>query len=171
MVSTKRYMFGALFTTIMGIIGHYMYDLFQQNALVGLIFPVNESTWEHLKLLFFPFLFWIILSGILSTNHAVISHMDAAAIGCFSGMLAIVALFYTYSGILGFNVGFINIIVYIIGVILSFYIYYLLSISDSMNTDLSGTENLEGVLFFIIMVVMFIAFTLITPRLGIFAEP
>ncbi|MEG0755378.1 MAG: DUF6512 family protein [Oscillospiraceae bacterium] len=36
---------------------HFLYDFFP-NVLTALIAPVNESIWEHLKLLFWPLLVW-----------------------------------------------------------------------------------------------------------------
>ena len=42
------------FIIIFGFLSHYLYDLFDQNLIVGIISPINESVWEHLKLVFFP---------------------------------------------------------------------------------------------------------------------
>ena len=36
-----------------------MYDWCRQARLIGLFVPVNESTWEHMKLLFIPMLIYI----------------------------------------------------------------------------------------------------------------
>ena len=46
-LSTVSFLIGSLF--------HFMYDLFP-NLLFSLIFPINESVWEHLKLCFYPVL-------------------------------------------------------------------------------------------------------------------
>ena len=54
---TKLYFIGGiLFTAILGTLSHFFYDWTGQGALIGLISPVNESTWEHMKLVFFPLL-------------------------------------------------------------------------------------------------------------------
>jgi hypothetical protein len=37
---------------------HFVYGWSSQNALVGLFAPVNESIWEHAKLVFLPPLLW-----------------------------------------------------------------------------------------------------------------
>ncbi|MDD7025196.1 MAG: DUF6512 family protein, partial [Oscillospiraceae bacterium] len=47
---------GILFVIITGTISHFVYEWSQNNFILGLFFPVNESTWEHMKLLFFPML-------------------------------------------------------------------------------------------------------------------
>ena len=53
----------AIFVTVLGTLGHFFYKWSNYNPYIGLLFPVNESPWEHLKLFFFPSLFcYIFLS-------------------------------------------------------------------------------------------------------------
>ena len=40
---------------------HFAFDFFGQSRLIAPFVPVNESTWEHLKLLFFPFLLLLVI--------------------------------------------------------------------------------------------------------------
>ena len=42
---------------VLGTLNHFLYELSGGAAIFALFCPVNESTWEHLKLLFFPYLF------------------------------------------------------------------------------------------------------------------
>ena len=51
----KRYALAFLLTALAGTALHFAYD-WCLSPLVGLFAPVNESVWEHLKLLFWPFL-------------------------------------------------------------------------------------------------------------------
>lgn len=56
----KRYIVtGFLFVGILGTLFHFVYDWCRQARLIGLFVPVNESTWEHMKLLFIPMLIYI----------------------------------------------------------------------------------------------------------------
>ena len=56
----KRYIVtGLLFVGILGTLFHFVYDWCRQSRLIGLFVPVNESTWEHMKLLFIPMLIYI----------------------------------------------------------------------------------------------------------------
>lgn len=43
-----------------GTLWHFVYEWSGENPIIGAIAPVNESVWEHLKLLFFPSLFYFI---------------------------------------------------------------------------------------------------------------
>ena len=47
---------GFLFTAVLGTIWYFLYDWTGRGAIAALFFPVNESTWEHMKLIFFPML-------------------------------------------------------------------------------------------------------------------
>ncbi len=49
-------------TVLLGSAMHYFYDWLPL-PLVGLFAPINESVWEHLKLLFWPFLLISLLFG------------------------------------------------------------------------------------------------------------
>lgn len=52
--------FGIGFVLVLGTLSHFFFDWSGENRLVGIFAAVNESTWEHLKLLFFPaLLFWV----------------------------------------------------------------------------------------------------------------
>ena len=46
----------AIFAIILGTILHFTYDWSGNNAFVGALSSINESTWEHLKLVFYPML-------------------------------------------------------------------------------------------------------------------
>ena len=50
----KRNITAFLTIGLIGVISHFIYEWTGENTLAGLIFPVNESIWEHLKLIFFP---------------------------------------------------------------------------------------------------------------------
>ena len=63
-----------IFIAIVGTLLHFVYDWSGQNPAVGIIAPVSESTWEHLKLLFFPFLLLLVIgcfAGIAGGNAPI----------------------------------------------------------------------------------------------------
>ena len=43
----------ALAAILLGFLNHFLYQLSGGAAFIALICPINESVWEHLKLLFF----------------------------------------------------------------------------------------------------------------------
>lgn len=61
----KKYVVIGFFVVgILGTLFHFVYDWSGQLWLVGLFAPVNESTWEHMKLLFVPMLIYIMLGNL-----------------------------------------------------------------------------------------------------------
>ena len=166
MKNLKLYMIsGAVFVSILGTLLHFAYDFFGQNIIVGLFTPINESTWEHMKLVFFPMIICYIYFNIrLKSNFPCIN--SAMAFATLVGTFLIPVLFYTYSGILGYNIAFFDISTFFISVIYSFYLAYKLTISCK-------AEKYETLLFALLVIVgvSFIIFTLFPPRIGLFVSP
>lgn len=155
----------ALFVTLFGTLGHFFYEWSGNNFYVGLFFPVNESTWEHMKLLFFPALFCYITLCFLKRNHEPCI-LYAFPKSIFLGTFLIPVLFYTYSGILGFNVSFLDISIFYISVIISFIFLYKTTVAVK-KLEYSSLAN--AVL--LILAFLFISFSYNPPSLGIFSIP
>ena len=106
--------------SILGTLGHFIYKWTGDNKFVGYIFSVNESTWEHLKLLFFPTVFYSVFEYFFAKEKPE-NYIPAVVISVVCGMITIVALFYTISGVIGYNIDFLNIAIYYIGVAVMLY--------------------------------------------------
>lgn len=48
------HIFSAVFCIVLGTILHFTYKWSNNNNFIGIFSATNESTWEHLKLVFFP---------------------------------------------------------------------------------------------------------------------
>ena len=58
MSKIKRFqILSVIFVWIVGTLLHFTHDWFPNSVVYTVISAVNESTWEHLKLVFFPMLF------------------------------------------------------------------------------------------------------------------
>lgn len=89
---------------VLGSILHFAYDFTNKNKLVGLLTPVNESIFEHSKLLLFPLiLFWTTLYFFVNENVSVNGYFLAMLISIVSSIIVMIAFYYTYEGILGHN--------------------------------------------------------------------
>ena len=44
---------GTIFVLVLGTLSHFFYEWSNDNPLIGLFSPINESVWEHMKLLSF----------------------------------------------------------------------------------------------------------------------
>ncbi len=156
-----------LIISVLGTVWHFVYDLSGKNFLLGLFFSVNESTWEHLKLLFFPTIIYSLLE-YFSIKERPKNYIFSVCISLLSGMFTIVALYYIYSGILGKNVTFIDISLFFISV---FVMLYLKTKIIKQKSFSSITVNIAcgGVLLF--FSVLFCVYSYNPPSLGIFLPP
>lgn len=94
---------GFLFTGAVGTLLHFVYEWSGGSVLTAAFSAVNESTWEHMKLLFFPmFLVSVVQVCVLGKNYP--NFLAVRAISTLAGLLLIPVLFYTYTGALGFHV-------------------------------------------------------------------
>ena len=156
-----------LIVSIIGTLLHFIYDWSGGNALVGLFGAVNESIWEHLKLLFWPLLFISLYEHYLIYKKQD-GFLMARLVSVIIGMVFIVTLYYTVTGVIGKNIDAFNITLYFVSVILTFFISKLLIKNGLFQ---SPKSNAIALFIFAILAAFFIAFTKYPPRLGIFSEP
>lgn len=160
----KYQIFSVIFTCILGNLLHFTYELSGENQIVAIFSAINESVWEHLKLLYFPMLLTIII-GYLYIGKKVPNFICAKTIGIISAMFFIVIFFYTYTGILGKNIAFIDISSFFIATILGETIAYIIMINKCK------CNNKIAVFILIFLFICFAIFTYFTPKLGIFVGP
>ena len=118
-LSAQRLSPAFLVAAFLGTLNHFLYFLSGQSPIVALFCPVNESVWEHLKLLYFPFLF-VSIWEYLSLHPVVLPFFYCRYLGVLLGMFFTVSVFYTYSGILGRNFLILDILLFYSSVIFSF---------------------------------------------------
>lgn len=155
---------------IIGIVGtlwHFIYEWTGENPIVGAVAPVNESVWEHLKLLFFPALFYFIIEYFLS-KELYENLISAGAIGIFTGMLTIIAFFYTYKGILGFDVPALDVLSYFLGLGVMLYVKSRILGNKSFSSKASKCLSLT---ITAVTAVLFVIWSFYPPTLGIFIPP
>jgi hypothetical protein len=156
-----------LLVILFGFLLHYFFDWTGNNPIASIISPVNESNWEHLKLLFIPVLIFSALEyWIIGRKYE--SFIPAKAIGVFVGLYAIISFVYTYSGIIGKQVLPVDISIFVISVLITYIIsYYIIK-----NFNLLGAVSKWcSISVFIILIILFIVFTYYPPHLNLFLDP
>lgn len=159
---------GFFFTCILGTVMHFVYEWSGENPAVGLIAPVNESTWEHLKLLFFPAVIWTI-GGCLKKRECAAGLLVSCTAGILAGMLAIVVLFYTYTGILGKNWLPLDIAVFITGVLTAFWIAA--GRWSAYSGEKRKAKGWAAAILLAGTALCFFLFTFVPPPIGLFRVP
>lgn len=158
----KRYILAFVLTALAGTGLHFAYDLWPV-PLVGLFTPVNESVWEHLKLLYWPF---------LAASALLCAHRQHQA-ACWGGHLAallgmpLVLLGVYYILLAGFGVQslVVDIGLYYLTLALSFFL--------SCRWGKRGTlGRFAGILVILagLYGAALILFTMAPPELPIFIE-
>ena len=104
-----------IFTFILGTLLHFTYQLAGENQVVAIFSAINESVWEHLKLLYFPMLLTTLI-GYFYIGKSIPNFLCVKTIGIIVSMLFTVVFFYTYTGILGKNIAVIDISSFFIAV-------------------------------------------------------
>lgn len=163
---SRLQLLGFVFTGIAGTLLHFAYDWSGQNSLVAVFSAVNESTWEHMKLLFFPmFLFALVEAYFLAEQYP--NYWCAKFVGIVTGLLSIPVLFYTYTGVFGRSVDWINIAIFFVAAALSYLLETYL-MSRGKCTCISPAVA-YALLF--LLAVAFVMLTWIPPQIGLFRDP
>ena len=160
----KFYFFSIIFTIVLGTILHFTYTWSNSNPVIGSFSAVNESTWEHLKLVFFPMLITIIIAYFYLEDDFK-TYLCAKTVGIIVSMLFITIFFYTYTGIIGTNYAILNIGSFIFAVILAEYVTYLL-----IKSNFLCNKNF-AVTLLLILVSFFTFFTYFPPQINYFKDP
>lgn len=152
---------------ILGTLGHFVYEWSGENTIIGLIFPVNESIWEHLKLIFYPSLIFF-LAEYFITDKKPDNYIPASIMGIFSGMTSIIVLYYTISGVVGKNIDFINIVIFFTAIIIT--------LCKRNKIILGGKEYSKNQMILLLSLTVIFAFLFMfwsynPPSLGIFTVP
>lgn len=156
--------FSVILAFVLGTLLHFTYPLSGENKIIAIFSSINESVWEHLKLLYFPMLLSTII-GFFYFKKVVPNFLCSKTIGIIVAMVFTVVFFFTYTGILGRHIAAIDIASFFIAVVLGEFVSYLLIINKFK------CSNVIAIIVLIILFVSFIFFTFFTPNIGIFKDP
>lgn len=157
---------GFAFVGIFGSICHFLYEFFGYSRIAGIFFPVNESVWEHLKMLFLPYLIWGITEALICREYS--KRWFAKATGAAGGMIFITSFYYTSLGIIGKSNEYLNIFSFLAGIFIAFLIENKLIKSSKLNCE---ALNTAGIIIFVITALLFTVFTFAPPLTELFRSP
>lgn len=158
-------LFGFAVTSFSGTVLHFLYDWLGGAIWIAPFSGVNESTWEHMKLLFWPiFVFAIVQSFFFKDRE---DFWCVKLRGILLGLILIPVLFYTYNGAVGKSPDWLNIAIFFISAA-AVYIY---------EARLFNGESVKcrsprlAVAILTAIALCFVIFTFLTPELGLFRDP
>ncbi len=156
---------GFAITSIGGTLLHFLYEWSEKAVWIAPFSGVNESTWEHMKLLFWPMFIFAIVQSFFFGEYK--NFWCVKLRGSLLGLVLIPLLFYTYNGVIGRSPDWINIAIFFISAAIV-YVYETKELS-SQNLPCRSPKLAFAVLC--VIAVLFVAFTFWTPEIGIFKDP
>ena len=156
---------GVTFTAVLGTILHFLYE-WTGCKLFAPISAINESTWEHMKLLFFPSFIFAIFQSLFFKDEQK-GFWWVKLIGILIGLMAIPVLFYTYNGAIGKSPDWLNISFFFIALFFEYFIEYRLFKANKIK----NSNKIIPLAILSIIGILFIVFTFVAPSLPIFIPP
>ena len=156
---------GFAVTSILATLLHFVYDWTNKSVLVCPFSAINESTWEHMKLLFWPMFVFAMIQSLFFKEYK--SFWCVKLIGILTGLVLIPTLFYTLNGILGKTPDWVNIAIFFVAA----------AVADIMETVLFKNDTVRcrypwlAFLGICAVAVLFVVFTFYPPDLPIFVSP
>lgn len=157
---------GMIFIIFLGSALHFTFDLSGHQPIVGVFSAVNESVWEHLKLAFWPALFYVIIEYRLLkklTNNFFFSK----TVGTCLMIIIIPIVFYAYTAVTGESIFIIDISTFVIAVIIG----QLSSFKLLTYRKLPENFNRISLIALVLLALAFILITFYPPQLPIFRDP
>ncbi len=156
---------GFAVTSLFGTVLHFLYDWLGEASWIAPFSGVNESTWEHMKLLFWPMLLFAIVQSFFFRDRKDFFCIKLR--GILLGLFLIPVLFYTCNGVVGKSPDWLNIAIFFISAAASYLFETKLLRSQR---SLCGSQRLS-VAVLAAIAILFVVFTFRTPEIGLFRDP
>ena len=157
---------GFLFTSAAGTFLHFLFDLTGQSLPAALVSAVNESIWEHMKLLYVPMVLFSFAEYRFRGN-------EDPAFWCrkwksiLLGLVLIPVLYYTYTGILGVSADWFNVTIFF----LAGGAAYWQDAKLSRKAQLCRISEWMALVLLLAVFAVFAVLTFLPPEIPFFRDP
>ena len=158
-------MFGAIFIIVVGTLLHFMYDWTDHNKIVGFFTAVNESTWEHIKLLIAPTFVWLMVEYHFYFDNPNL--FFAKAVSMLVMIIFVPLVFYSYTHYTKKNILAVDMSSFIVAAVLGQYVFHLLI---NMSYTSVFIEHL-GIFGLVIIFLRYITHTYVPDKNFIHEDP
>ena len=146
---------GVVWTVLLGVPLHFLYSATGWEAIAWLA-PVNESTWEHFKLAFWPMLVWALVEWMCCPGQRK-GLWTGKLIALIATPSVITAIFYGYTALIGRNILSLDIATFVVSVVVGYLLSYWYS-TGNIRLPFAPV----GVT---LLALLFVAFTYYPPRI------
>lgn len=155
---------GFFFVGLVGAALHFTYELSDYSYPVGFFSAVNESTWEHLKMVYWPGILFALLQYTYVKDHAN-NFFVSTVVYLFVMPLVIVVGWYAYAPAVGRSIFPVDLALFYVAVALGQYLSYRLKIADPIESPSVKAWAWAG---FFVMLIAFSTFTYYPPEIFLF---
>ena len=151
--------------TFGGMVLHFLYDWTGGCILAAPFSGVNESTWEHMKLLFWPLFLFSLVQWLFFRDQK--NYWCVKLVEILLGLILIPVLFYTYNGVFGKSPDWINIATFYISAALVFLFEWW----AFKRVRLSCRHPRLAFVAICLIGILFVVFTFIPSQIPLFLDP
>ena len=156
---------GYAFTVLVGSLFHFVYGWTGGHRIAALVGSVNESTFEHMKLFFFPAFLFALYERRFFKGDSAYWCVKLRGIAC--GVALIPVTFYTLNGVFGRTPDLVNIGIFFVAAAGAFW-YETRRLRD--GNARCGSDG-GAFLTLCLIAVLFWVFTFFPPRIPLFRDP
>lgn len=157
---------GFVFTAVLGTLLHFLFDWTGGAGVAAIFSAVNESIWEHLKLLFYPMVLFALIEFFV-WGKDVESFWCIKLIGILIGLVLIPVVYYTYTGILGVKADWFNVAIFFLAAGIVYWAETTVFTGDF--TCHIGSK--QAVIWICLIGVAFTVLTFMPPHIPLFEDP
>jgi len=167
---------GIVFVIVVGTLLHFAWEWCGRCLALAPIAAVNESVWEHLKLVYWPFVVWGLLTAVRlrvrgrdgegAAGQVPPGYWLGKAVGALLGPALIVALHYAFRLLTGTHALWFDILIFVVAAVAA----QLVSLRYSLRTKPSAAVTAWSIGVIVLIGAAFAWFTFRPPLLPIFRD-
>lgn len=164
----RNIFFSSILLFGIGALLHFAYEFSNNNFLIGLITPVNESIFEHLKLAIYPIIAWWIIFYLLKKDKYSLNKSTwflGAFVSMISAVLVILSIHYIVTYSIGKEIMIVDIISLYLAILIAQIIAYHIYKYSSKSSFLVSVSLIS------ILIICFIFLTVFPPKIPLFEDP
>ena len=153
MTLKKIKIINVVFLFLLSFLWHFMYDLFPNN-IFALVFPVNESIWEHMKIIYYCLLlgsvleFYLCKKNNIKINNFYIEAMVKSLLGVIFYLIIFIPLYLWLGESMVISIGLM-----LVTYVFMEFIGYKILVSEELNI------NILPVIIIVLGCIMFVILT------------
>lgn len=157
---------GFFFVSVVGTLLHFLFAWSGENWLVALLAPVNESVWEHMKLVLWPMAVFA-LAEYANMGKEIGRFWCAKLKGLLTALVLIPAIYYIYTGALGTHWMWFDIAIFFLATGAGFW-FETRTLTQGKPCRIPN-QVAAGVI--VLILVLFAVLTFLPPQIPLFQDP